>query len=166
MLGEGAEACSGEKLSKIGALPGPSLWPLILRPVPRNGTWIQLWPIPVAVSGTLHVPTLFPLCTHTGPYVLGTVSFCGSPLATSTCRGSRLLNGSLSWATVEGEGCFLTQDGHVVASEVQVPRGLEVLWRLSCVQSPHRTVGRVKAGREETLRSDAEQVAGPGEDRL
>lgn len=27
MLGEGAEACSGEKPSKVGVLPGPSLWP-------------------------------------------------------------------------------------------------------------------------------------------
>ena len=52
----------------------------ILLPVPSNGTWIQPWPVPVAVSGTLHVPPSFPLCTYTGPYVLGIVSFCGSPL--------------------------------------------------------------------------------------
>ena len=133
-MGEAAEACSGRSplRAKVGALPGPSLWPPLLWPVPCNGTWIQPWPVPVAVSGTLHVPPLLPLCTHTGPYVLGIVSFCGSPPATSTCRRSRFLNGSLSWAKVEGEGCFLAQGGLAVASEAQVPRGQEVLWRLLC----------------------------------
>ena len=156
MLGEGAEACSGEKPSKVGVFPGPSLWP------PSSGL------SPVMGLGYSRGPSQWPfrgpcmyLLRSLFVLTLGLMSWeLSASVAPLSCRGSRLLNGSLSWATVEGEGCFLTQDGHVEASEVQVPRGQEVLWRLSCVQSPHRTVGRVKAGREETLRSDTEQVSG------